>query len=63
MPVSPSVERTGTVIGPESVFDSTVSTRSAGAVDAVTLAGSTSIVPAITSSASVAPATLAAWAR
>ena len=39
MPVSPRVERTGTVIGPERVFDSTVSTRSAGVVDAVTLAG------------------------
>ena len=62
MPLSPSVERTGTVIGPDSVFDSTVSTRSVGIVDAVTLGGSTSIAPVMNSSATVAPATLVALA-
>ena len=48
--------------GPDSVFDSTVSTRSVGIVDAVTLGGSTSIAPVMNSSATVAPATLVALA-
>jgi hypothetical protein len=63
MPVSARRVRTGTVMGPESVFDSTVSTRRAGACGAMESVAPASAARANASSTTAAPAPIAACAR